>query len=73
MGGGSSGTTLLKLTIFDICVLDIMLPGINGFDLAKKIKLKEPYIPILFLTAKDQTEDVIKAIRLVMIFMFFIL
>lgn len=49
--------------IYDICILDIMLPGINGFDLAKMIKSKEPHIPILFLTAKDQTEDVIKGFK----------
>jgi DNA-binding response OmpR family regulator len=44
----------------DICVLDIMLPGKDGFALAKEIKALKPQMPILFLTAKTQTEDVVK-------------
>lgn len=44
----------------DICVLDIMLPGKDGFALAKEIKALKPQMPIIFLTAKTQTEDVVK-------------
>lgn len=45
---------------FDVCVLDVMLPGKNGFDIAKDIRAIDAAIPILFLTAKDQTTDVVK-------------
>lgn len=44
----------------DICVLDVMLPHRDGFTLAGEIRQRNPNIPIIFLTAKNQTEDVIK-------------
>ena len=44
----------------DICVLDVMLPNVDGFTLGLDIRKKAPHIPILFLTAKTQTEDVLK-------------
>lgn len=44
----------------DICVLDVMLPHRDGFSLAEEIRRNHPALPILFLTAKDQTEDVLK-------------
>lgn len=43
-----------------ICVLDIMLPGKNGYDIAKDIRKSDPSVPIIFLTAKSQTEDLLK-------------
>ncbi len=48
----------------DVCVLDIMMPGMDGFTLAKKIKNTNPDIPFLFLTAKSQKEDKIKGLKL---------
>ena len=48
---------------FDICVLDIMLPHMNGYDIAKEIRKLAPEIPILFLTAKDKTEDVVMGFK----------
>lgn len=44
----------------EICVLDVMLPNKDGFALAKEIRQLNPSVPILFLTAKAQTEDVLK-------------
>lgn len=44
----------------DICVLDVMLPHRDGFSLAEDIRRDKPYVPIIFLTAKNQTEDVLK-------------
>lgn len=44
---------------FDICVLDVMMPLKDGFSLAKEIRTYNKNIPILFLTAKSTTEDVI--------------
>jgi DNA-binding response OmpR family regulator len=48
----------------DICVLDIMLPNKNGFELASEIRKKNQKIPIIFLTAKIQTDDVVKGFKL---------
>ncbi|MBL7802166.1 MAG: response regulator transcription factor [Saprospiraceae bacterium] len=44
----------------DICVLDVMLPNRDGFSLAQDIRRRQPAIPIIFLTAKAQTDDVLK-------------
>ncbi len=44
----------------DICVLDVMLPNKDGFTLGQEVREKNESIPIIFLTAKNQTEDVVK-------------
>jgi DNA-binding response OmpR family regulator len=44
----------------DICVLDIMLPTKDGYSIAKDIRKISPGTPIIFVTAKNQTEDVLK-------------
>ncbi len=43
---------------WDICVLDVMMPRMDGFELAKRIKEKNEAVPIIFLTAKTLSEDV---------------
>src|SRR5215813_11456158 len=48
----------------DICVLDIMLPNKDGFEIADEIREINENIPIIFLTAKTQTEDVVKGFTL---------
>ena len=48
----------------DICVLDIMLPQVDGYTLAKDIRRLSPTLPIIFLTAKTQTEDVLKGFEM---------
>ncbi len=45
---------------FDAIVLDIMLPGIDGFEVAAKIRARQNYTPILMLTARGRPEDVLK-------------
>lgn len=44
----------------DICVFDVMLPGKSGFEIATEVRAMDKKVPILFLTAKAQTEDVVK-------------
>src|SRR5438045_3009361 len=44
----------------DVCVLDVMLPGKDGFAVADEIRIKNEDVPIIFLTAKTQTEDVVR-------------
>jgi DNA-binding response OmpR family regulator len=45
---------------FDICVIDIMLPGMDGYTLVKEIRKQDAHVPIIFLTARSLTEDVVK-------------
>ena len=49
---------------FDLCILDIMLPKMDGFDLAAAIRKADAEIPILFLSAKTLKEDRLKGLRL---------
>lgn len=48
----------------DICVLDIMMPEMDGFTLAEKLRAKDPGIPFIFLTAKSMREDMVRGLRL---------
>jgi len=48
----------------DICVLDVMMPEMDGFTLAEKIKEAQPDIPIIFLTAKSLKEDIVRGLKL---------
>jgi len=44
----------------DICLLDIMLPNVDGYTLCRQIKTRFPNLPIIFLTAKVETADLVK-------------
>lgn len=47
----------------DICVLDVMMPNRNGFEIAEDIRAINDDVPIIFLTAKTQTEDLVKGFK----------
>ena len=49
---------------YDICILDIMMPKKDGFTLAKDVRIVNPDIPIIFLTAKNLKEDVLEGFKL---------
>ena len=58
-----NGETALKIYLKEkpeLLVLDVMMPKKDGFKLAKEIRTQDKYIPIIFLTAKSQTKDVIE-------------
>ncbi|MBS1634042.1 MAG: response regulator transcription factor [Bacteroidetes bacterium] len=61
---GGKATELFKKSHPDICVLDVMLPNKDGFTIADEIRDIDEDIPIIFLTAKTQTEDVVKGFNL---------
>jgi len=44
----------------DICILDIMLPSKDGYSIAREIRQQKASVPIIFVTAKTQTEDLLK-------------
>ena len=49
---------------YDLIVLDIMLPEVNGFDICQTIRLEDNHTPILFLTAKNSAQDRIKGLKI---------
>lgn len=49
---------------YDLCLLDVMLPGVDGFELAERIRAKNQDVPILFLTAKSLKDDRLRGLRL---------
>ena len=61
---GNEAFQIFKTTNFDICILDVMLPEMDGFELAKKIREINNQIPILFLTARSMQEDKIEGLKL---------
>ena len=48
----------------DLCVLDVMMPEMDGFTLAEKIKDLDPNVPLIFLTAKSLKEDIIRGLKI---------
>jgi DNA-binding response OmpR family regulator len=48
----------------DVCLLDVMLPNKDGFDIADDIREKDPDIPIIFLTAKSAVNDVVNGFKI---------
>lgn len=48
---------------FDILVLDVMLPEVDGFQIAEQVRLTNTTVPIIFLTAKDATQDRIQGLK----------
>jgi len=61
---GAKAIAAFKKAQPDICVLDVMLPNKDGFEIADEIRELNEEIPIIFLTAKTQTEDVVKGFKL---------
>ena len=61
---GKEGLSTFKEQLFDLCILDIMLPQIDGFELAKKIRKENEHIPIIFLSARSMQEDKIEGLKI---------
>lgn len=61
---GEKAIELFKQNEFDLIILDVMLPKIDGFQVAKTIRAKNEQIPIIFLTARSMTEDKITGLTL---------
>lgn len=54
---GESGLEYAELGIYDLVILDIMMPEMNGYEVSKRIRAKRLGTPILMLTAKSEVED----------------
>jgi DNA-binding response OmpR family regulator len=61
---GAKVLSLFKKEMPDICVLDVMLPNRSGFEIAADIRKENDDVPVIFLTAKVQTEDVVQGFKL---------
>lgn len=57
---GELGWSVFNEELFDLCIIDVMMPKKDGFTLATEIKNVKPNTPIIFLTAKTLRDDVIK-------------
>ena len=49
---------------YDLIILDVMLPEVNGFDICESIRLEDSKVPILFLTAKSSNEDKLTGLKM---------
>lgn len=60
---GSFALEGFAIKSYNLCILDIMMPEMDGLTLAKEIRLTNPEMPIIFLTAKNQKEDIIEGFK----------
>lgn len=60
---GIEGLKLFKESVFDLCILDIMLPGMDGINLARNIRNIDKNIPIIFLSARTLDMDKIEGFK----------
>jgi two-component system, OmpR family, response regulator len=60
---GEKGFRAFKKDHYDLCILDIMLPVKDGFTLARDIRIQNPEVPIIFLTAKSMKTDILEGFR----------
>jgi two-component system response regulator MprA len=63
-GNGRDGLAMAESHAFDAIVLDVMLPGLGGFSVAKKLRAARNQTPILMLTARDATSDIVEGLNL---------
>ena len=61
---GKHAFSTFKEGTFDLCLLDVMLPHVDGFSIGREIRSVDPNIPIIYLTAKSLKEDIITGYRL---------
>ncbi len=59
---GAEGLELAKQYEFDVIILDVMMPKMNGYDLAKRLRAEKIQTPVLMLTAKDTVPDIVRGL-----------
>ena len=60
---GDTGLALATTTPYDAAVVDVMLPGLDGLSLVKRLRLTLPHLPVLFLSARSTVEDRVKGLQ----------
>lgn len=61
---GAKAFDIFSQFTFDICILDIMLPNLDGFSIARQIKQRDKEIPVIFLTAKTLKDDILEGFKI---------
>ena len=61
---GAKAISVFKTDTFNICLLDVMLPNIDGFDIAREIRTLNESIPLIFLTAKTLKADILEGFKI---------
>src|SRR5580693_4272159 len=61
---GILGLAAFRREKFDICLLDVMMPNMDGFTLAEEIRNVDPDVPLFFLSAKTMKDDIIQGYKL---------
>jgi len=61
---GKEAINIFKKDIFDLCLVDVMLPELDGYSVAQEIRSRHSQIPIIFLTAKSLKEDKIHGLKI---------
>lgn len=64
VGDGDSGLEAALEWKVDVILLDIMLPGVNGYEICRSLRLEKIETPVVMLTARGQTEDVVRGLEL---------
>jgi len=59
---GAEGLALAKIHDFDVIILDVMMPKLSGYDVAKSLRTQKVQTPILMLTAKDSVPDIVRGL-----------
>ncbi len=60
---GETGAEYAELGIYDLLILDVMMPGLNGYEVARRVRAKRCAVPILMLTAKSELMDRIEGLN----------
>lgn len=60
---GESGLEYAELGLYDLIILDVMMPGLNGYEVARSVRAKHFGTPILMLTARAELEDRIEGLN----------
>lgn len=61
---GKQALEEVQRQVFDLCILDVMLPEMDGFTLAQEIRAINPHVPIIFLSAKSMKEDKLHGLKI---------
>lgn len=60
---GANAVSTFYSTRFNICILDVMLPNVDGFSIARSIRETHPDVPLIFLTAKTMKADILEGFK----------